>query len=359
METANNMQTEKVKEIAISIIIPHYNGKEILSNCLNSLLKNSFENYEILVVDNGSNDGSQDLIRKEFSNVVLIENETNKGYAGGCNSGISYTKGKYILFLNNDVEVAENFLEELYNTIDSDENIGLVQPKLLSIQKKTHFDYSGGAGGEIDIFGFPFARGRVFIELEKDESQYDNMTQEIFWASGTSVLVRKSLLNKIGSFDEDFFAHMEEIDLNWRAQLIGYKSVITLKTFLYHYSGYTLPAENPRKMYLNHRNNLIMLLKNYSFASLIWIFPIRLFLEFIAFAYAAVTGNKNWAIGVMKGVGFVVSHFGSIWKKHLHVQKLRTVPDSEIMQNMYKGSVALAFFLKIRNVSQICSFKKK
>jgi len=357
VETATNMQTNQKKEIAISIIIPHFNGKEILTNCLNSLLKNNYKNYEILVVDNGSTDGSQEIIRKEFSSVKLIENKTNKGYAGGCNSGISYTQGKYILFLNNDVEVAKNFLEEMYKAIESDDNIGMVQPKLLSMQNKTHFDYSGGAGGEIDIFGFPFARGRVFIELEKDTSQYDDMTQNIFWASGTAVLIRRSLMDRIGFFDEDFFAHMEEIDLNWRAQLVGYKSVVTLETYLFHYSGYTLPAENPRKMYLNHRNNLIMILKNYSFISLLWIFPMRLILEFIAFAFAVVTGNKNWAIGVLKGVSFVFMNFGNIWKKHSRIQKLRTVNDSEIMQNMYKGSVALSFFLRIRNVRQICSFK--
>ena len=150
---------------------------------------------------------------------------------------------------------------------------------------------------------------------------------------------------------------MEEIDLNWRAQLVGYKSIVTLNTYLYHYSGYTLPAENPRKMYLNHRNNLIMLLKNYSFLSLLWIFPIRLILEFIALAYATVTRNKNWAIGVVKGVFYVFKNIVPIWKKHRQIQKLRTVPDKKIMQNMYKGSVALAFFLKIRSVSQICRFK--
>lgn len=353
------MQTDKTKEVSISIIIPHFNGKEILTNCLNSVMKNGFKDYEIIVVDNGSSDGSQDLIRNEFKNVILIENETNKGYAGGCNSGISKSLGKYILFLNNDVEVAENFLEEMYIAMNSDEYVGLVQPKLLSMQKKTHFDYSGGAGGEIDIFGFPFARGRVFIELEEDESQYNDMTNEIFWASGTAVLIRKSLLDKIGSFDEDFFAHMEEIDLNWRAQLFGYKSIVTLKTFLYHYSGYTLSAENPRKMYLNHRNNLIMILKNYSLLTLLWVFPIRLFLELIALAYAIVSRNKNWALGVMRGVCFVFKNFGSIWKKHLKIQKLRTISDSEIMRNMFKGSVALTFFLRIRNVNQICSFKKK
>jgi GT2 family glycosyltransferase len=353
------MQTSKAKEILVSIIIPHFNGKEVLTNCLNSIVRNGFKDYEIIVVDNGSTDGSQDLIRNEFKNVALIENEVNKGYAGGCNSGISKSEGKYILFLNNDVEVAENFLEEMYIAIDSDEHVGLVQPKLLSMQKKTHFDYSGGAGGEIDIFGFPFARGRVFVELEKDESQYDDMTNEIFWASGTAVLVRKSLLDIIGFFDEDFFAHMEEIDLNWRAQLVGYKSIVTLNTFLYHYSGYTLPAENPRKMYLNHRNNLIMILKNYSFLTLLWVFPIRLLLELIALTYAIVSRNKNWAIGVINGVFFVFKNFGSIWRKHLKIQNLRTISDSEIMRNMYKGSVALTFFLRIKNVNQICGFKKK
>ena len=351
------MNIKKINNIDVSIIIPHFNGKEILVNCLNSLIKNRFNKFEIIIVDNGSSDGSQELIKNEFPQVRLIENEKNEGYAGGCNSGIPHSKGKYILFLNNDVEVAENFVEEMFNAIDDDEKIGLVQPKLLSMQNKTHFDYSGGAGGEIDIFGFPFARGRVFIDLEKDESQYDHLPNKIFWASGTAVLVRKSLMEKIGTFDEEFFAHMEEIDLNWRAQLAGYISVVTLKTHLYHYSGYTLPAENPKKMYLNHRNNLIMILKNYSFFTLLWIFPIRLFLEFIAFAYAGITGNKNWAFGVARGVGYVIIHFGSIWKKHLKIQKLRKVQDSTIMNNMYKGSVALTFFLKIRNVRQICNFK--
>ena len=351
------MLSNNENSMEVSIIIPHFNGKDILTNCLNSLKENKFENFEIIVVDNGSSDGSQELIKQKFPKVKLIENEKNKGYAGGCNTGIPHSRGKYILFLNNDVEVAENFVEEMFNAMDSDEKVGLVQPKLLSMQKKTHFDYSGGAGGEIDIFGFPFARGRVFIDLEQDELQYDNLTNEIFWASGTAVLIRRSLLDKIGTFDEDFFAHMEEIDLNWRAQLAGYKSIITLKTYLYHYSGYTLPAENPRKMYLNHRNNLIMILKNYSLISILWIFPIRLILEFVAFTYAVITGNKNWALGVLKGVVYVLIHFGSIWKKHIQIQKLRIVSDSTIMNNMYKGSVALTFFLKIRTVRQICTFK--
>jgi GT2 family glycosyltransferase len=351
------MQLKNDKNILVSIIIPHFNGKEILTKCLNSILENPFDKFEIIVVDNGSTDGSQEIIKKNFPQVTLLQNEINKGYAGGCNSGIKYTNGDFILFLNNDVEVAVNFIEEMYNAIISDDTIGLVQPKMLSMQNKSYFDYSGGAGGEIDIFGFPFARGRVFIELEKDDSQYDYLPKEIFWASGTALLIRKKLLDKIGLFDEDFFAHMEEIDLNWRAQLVGFKSVVTIKTHLYHYSGYTLPAENPKKMYLNHRNNLIMLIKNYSLLSLLWIFPARLVLEFIAFAYAVVTRNWNWATGVAKGVYFVLMHLNSIWKKHVRIQRMRKISDKKIMENMYKGSVALTFFLKLRSVRQICNFK--
>jgi len=344
-------------EAAISVIIPHYNGKKILRNCLNSLMKNNLENIEILVIDNGSTDGSQEMLRSDFSNVKLIENEENAGYAGGCNIGMEKAVGRNYLLLNNDVEVADNFIEELLRTAESDEKIGLVQPKILSIQNKEYFDYSGGAGGEIDIFGFPFARGRVFINIEKDESQYYDLSNEIFWASGTAVLIKKSLIEKIGALDDDFFAHMEEIDLNWRAHLSGYKSVVTLDTFLYHYSGYTLSSENPRKMYLNHRNNLIMILKNYSFKTLLWVFPTRIILEIVALSYAIVSGNRNWAVGVLKGIGFVIVNMFSIWKKHNRIQKLRKVSDLEIMENMFRGSVALTFFLKLRSVRQICSFR--
>ncbi len=344
-------------EKEISVIIPHYNGLTILRNCLNSLHRNKIDNVEFIVVDNGSTDGSQDMIRKEFSKIILIENEVNTGYAGGCNTGMQTATGKYLLLLNNDVEVAENFLAEMYKKIESDKSIGLVQPKILSIQKKQYFDYSGGAGGEIDIFGFPFARGRVFIKIEKDESQYNDLPDEIFWASGTAVLIRKSMIDKIGMLDDDFFAHMEEIDLNWRAHLTGYKSVIVMDTYIYHYSGYTLSSENPRKMYLNHRNNLIMILKNYSLLTLIWVFPIRIILELVALSYAIVTGNRNWALGVLKGMGFVFGNINSIWKKHMNIQKLRQISDFEIMKNMFKGSVALTFFLRIKTIRQISSFK--
>lgn len=349
----------KNNDTEISVIIPHFNGLEILRNCLNSLNTNNFKNVEFIVVDNGSTDGSQEMVRKEFSQVVLIENKKNIGYAGGCNIGMNAANGKYLLLLNNDVEVAENFLSELYKKIESDQTIGLVQPKILSIQNKDYFDYSGGAGGEIDVFGFPFARGRVFIEIEKDESQYNNLPDEIFWASGTAVLIRKSMIDKIGMLDDDFFAHMEEIDLNWRAQLAGYKCVITMNTYIYHYSGYTLSPDNPQKMYLNHRNNLIMIIKNYSLISLFWVFPIRIILEFVALSYAIVTGNRDWALGVINGMRYVFINLKTIWKKHKNIQNLRQVSDLQIIKNMFKGSVALTFFLRIKSVRQICSFKRR
>lgn len=353
------MNVENGKILKISIIIPHYNGIKILDACISSILKNDFSDYEIIVVDNGSKDGSQEFVRREYPQVHLIQSHKNLGYAGGCNLGIRSSEAEFVLLLNNDVEVADNFLQELYNAIIADDQIAIVQPKILSIQNKEMFDYSGGAGGELDIFGYPFARGRVFISIEKDENQYEDFPNEIFWASGTACLIRRSVLQTVGLLDEYFFAHMEEIDLNWRMHLAGYKVAATLKTYVYHYSGYTLSAHNPRKMYLNHRNNIIMLIKNYSIWSLLWIIPARSVLEVAALLYALYTKNLAWAYSVIRGVGFVVVNMPKILKKHFRVQKLRKISDKEIRKKMYGGSVALSFFLLKKKSIQICSFRKQ
>ena len=329
---------------AVSVIIPHFNGIEILRACLTSLLANSFESYEILLVDNGSTDGSQEMVKSEFPQVTLIQNTENLGYAGGCNTGMRIAKGEWFLLLNNDTEVQPNFLSELYNAACKDETAGILQPKILSIQDKELFDYSGGAGGEIDIFGYPFVRGRLFEFIEKDEGQYDRINPEIFWASGTACLLRKSMIEKIGMLDEDFFAHMEEIDLNWRSHLAGYRSLVVTGTFLYHYSGYTLGAGNKRKMYLNHRNNLVMLIKNYSLKNLLWILPVRILMEIATLFLALLKTRFKWAAAILQSLGYVLFNFLSIWKKRERQRDLRVVSDREIMGKMFKGSIAWQYF---------------
>jgi GT2 family glycosyltransferase len=332
--------------ITISVIIPHYNGRDILADCLRSIRKNSYPYYEVIIVDNGSTDGSRQMVREEFPWTTLIENDKNTGYAGGCNLGMKMAKGAYFLLLNNDTILSPNTLDTLLKKMDADKFIGLVQPKIRSIQQQSFFDYSGGAGGEIDLFGYPFTRGRLFDKIEPDEGQYDDFNASIFWASGTCCIIRKEVVEKIGNLDESFFAHMEEIDLNWRAHLFGYTSAVTYDTCIYHYSGYTLKATNQKKMYLNHRNNMVMLIKNYSAKRLSWILPLRLGLECINLVYALITGNVKWVLAIIGSLFYLVSHIPQIIKKRLTIQKRRTTDDCVITSYMYRPSIVWAYFVQ-------------
>lgn len=343
----------------ITVVIPHYNGIEILRNCLKSLYENTFTDFITLVIDNGSTDGSQEFVKKKYPQVKLIENEKNLGYAGGCNQGINIANTPYVLLLNNDTVMPDNFLSEMLQAIEMDENIAMVQPKILSIQNKDHFDYSGAAGGELDVFGYPFARGRIFDEVEQDQGQYDSTDENCFWTSGCALLLRKSVIDKIGSLDEDFFAHQEEIDLNWRAQLAGYRNVVTTKTYIYHYSGYTLRSDNERKMFLNHRNNLIMMIKNYSIPKLVFLFPIRIFLELTTIIMDFIFWEGKRSKAALKSLVDISFHIFSIFSKRSKIQKLRKVSDSEIMKNMYKGSIVFEHYLKKKKPTDIINAFRK
>ncbi|RLD14617.1 hypothetical protein DRI50_05130 [candidate division KSB1 bacterium] len=334
------------EQVKVTIVIPHYNGKKILHDCLSSLYKNSYRNFKVLLIDNGSTDGSQAMVRDRFPQVELIQNKENKGYAGACNQGIALAKSEFVLLLNNDTVAPENFLQEMVRTLESDRQAAMVQPKILSIQDHQFFDYSGGAGGEMDILGYPFARGRIFDTVEKDKGQYDKMDNRVFWTSGCALLLRKRITDEIGLLDEDFFAHQEEIDLNWRAQLAGYRNLVALKTYIYHYSGYTLRKDNQRKMYLNHRNNLIMLLKNYSWPFLLLIFPIRILFELATVVADAMLWGGNRGKAVLQSLTYIVLHFGSILKKRHQVQKMRKVSDRAIWANMYHGSIVIDHYLR-------------
>ncbi len=331
---------------SITIVIPHYNGIDILKDCLDSLYRNSFKDFETLLIDNGSTDGSPDFVRRNYPQVRLIENSENKGYAGACNQGLEMAASPFVLLLNNDTVMPENFLREMYNTIHADKTIGAVQPKIISIQDHDYFDYSGGAGGEMDWFGYPFARGRIFDTVEKDRRQYDNMEGQVFWTSGCALLLRKTVADEIGLLDEDFFAHQEEIDWNWRAQLAGYRNVVCYDSHIYHYSGYTLRSDNQRKMYLNHRNNLIMMLKNYALRSLILFFPVRVLFEMATVLADILMWDGKRSRAVLDALLFVFTHPVFIWRKRRAVQSGRRVSDSAIIRNMYPGSVVIDHFVR-------------
>ncbi len=262
----------------LSIIIPHLKGIDILRNCLSSIFESTYSDFEVVIVDNASADDSREMVGVEFPQVRVIPQEQNLGYAGGCNVGIRATAAELVLLLNDDTLLEPAAIEALVKVFEDDAQLAGAQPKLLNIKDHKHFDYAGACGGLFDIFGYPFAFGRTFMFLEEDKNQYDHPS-DIFWACGTCVVFRRAALEETGLLDEDFFAHMEEIDLAWRLQLAGYHLVRVPRAVVYHFSGHTLPNTERRKMYLNHRNSITCLIKNYSWQNLVWILPLRVILE--------------------------------------------------------------------------------
>ncbi len=340
------------QEPLVSIIIPHFNGREILKNCLESLARTKYSHKEIIVVDNASTDGSVEEAQRFFPEIHVVRNRENRGYAGGCNSGLARAKGRYVVFLNNDTEVDPGWLSRLVAACEQDETIAAVQPKLLSLTDRTFFDYAGAAGGFLDIFGYPFARGRIFFTIEKDEGQYDQ-NADIFWACGTAMLVRKSVLDEVGAFDEDFFAHMEEIDLSWRFHLAGYRVVAVPQAVVFHSAGSTLKTDSPKKMYLNHRNSLVMLLKNYQLKNLLWIFPGRIFLELATLGYALAKMDWVRVKAVAAASMHVILHVRLILRRRKRTQSLRKILDAKIFTRLYRGSIVWEYFIRGRRVQDL------
>ncbi len=337
----------------VSIVIPHFNGKEILHNCLQALEKTKYENKEVIIVNNASTDDSLDKIRQSFPWVRLVNNEKNLGYAGGCNSGLEIASGEYVLFLNNDTVFDADWLSILVDTCERDENIAACQPKILYHANEKMFDYAGAAGGLIDFLGYPFAKGRIFFTLETDNAQY-NTVGDVFWASGAATLIRKTALDEVGTFDEDFFAHMEEIDLNWRMHLAGYRVVVVPQATVYHNAGSTLKPDSPIKIYWNHRNSLMMILKNYELRNLLWILPLRITLEFMTMIYAASKLDFDRLRGSLKALSYVIKNFFAIIRKRAGVQKIRRISDAEIFKKMYMGSIAYQYFVRgVRTVQDL------
>ncbi len=285
--------------ISFSIIIPHFNGERILADCLNSLFR-SQGNFEVILVDNGSTDQSIEQTRKQFPQVKIAVSGSNLGYAGGCTFGADFAKNEWLIFLNNDVEVAENWLTELETAIHKNPGTEIFQPKILSLQAhrngKKIFDYAGGAGGRIDFLGYPFAYGRIMWKVIEDFGKYDE-TKELFWASGTALVIKSETAKSLSFFDTLFFAHMEEIDLCWRLHQIGGSIKSVPSSVVYHLGGQTLALGNPQKIYLNHRNNWYLTFKNFPLIIFILTFPPRLFLDIVAmFFYTLQKGKEGFVI---------------------------------------------------------------
>lgn len=259
-----------------AIVILNWNGKRHLEAFLETLIRSigqdpkvsndgreaAGERFDqVIVADSGSEDGSMEYLEEFFPNVVRLPLGKNYGFAGGYNVALDKVEAEYYILMNTDIEVGEGWLEPLVEWMEYHDDCGICAPKLLSYNDKASFEYAGAAGGYLDRYGFPFCRGRVMGNIEKDEGQYD-MPVDVMWATGACMMIRASLFHELSGFDKGFFAHMEEIDLCWRARLLGYKVSVVPRSVVYHIGGGSLPNNSPFKLYLNYRNNLLMLRKN-------------------------------------------------------------------------------------------------
>jgi len=330
----------------VSILVLNFNGKHFLKACFDSLLKCTYVNFEIILVDNNSTDGSVVFTEQHYRQVKILQTGKNGGYSRAYNLAMEQAEGKYAILLNNDVEVPPDWLEPLVNAAESDAQIGALQPKILSLIDEGYFEYAGASGGFIDRYGYPFLRGRVFFTIEKDEGQYDDET-EVFWTSGAAMFVRLSVLKKTGNLDEDFVHHMEEIDLCWRLQMAGYRLKVIPSSVIYHYAGATIKPDSFMKMYWNHRNGIFMLLKNLERKNLLKVLSVRFFLDFINIFFAAFAKfNFKHAYAIIKAYFWIFTNLNLIFSSRKQVQARRLINDDQIMSKIYQNSIVFEYFIK-------------
>jgi GT2 family glycosyltransferase len=282
----------------IAVVILNFNGAEMLRAFLPSVVDYSPE-AEVIVADNCSTDASAQVMREEFPAVRYIQLEKNYGFADGYNRALAQVEAEYFLLLNSDVEVTQGWLAPMLEYMDSHPDVAACQPKLLSYKNKKEFEYAGACGGFIDKYGYPYCRGRIFDTVEEDKGQYDSVA-ELFWATGAALMIRAEDYRAAGGLDGTFFAHMEEIDLCWRLRSRGRGIVCIPQSCVYHVGGATLNKSNPRKTYLNFRNNLLMLYKNLPENELRHVMFVRALLDYVAAFKSLLSGDAAGCRAVLQ-----------------------------------------------------------
>lgn len=322
----------------LSVVILNWNGRKYLEQFLPKLIGTLPDYAELVVCDNASTDDSVSFLRENYPDIRLLQNGRNEGFARGYNLALRQIDAQYYCLLNSDIEVTDHWIEPVIEQMDAQETLAAVQPKLLSYYKRDEFEYSGACGGYIDKYGYPFCRGRVFGNLETDHGQYDD-TIDIFWASGAALFVRSDVYHTMGGLDDDFFAHMEEIDFCWRIKNVGYSIKVNPNSVVYHIGGGTLPKNNSMKTFLNFRNSLYLLIKNLPDERLAKTLIIRFFLDQVAAFSFLFQGHFKDFLAVYKAI----FTFATTYKKFF--AKRNTMPKIAF-RDCYQGSVVFLHYLK-------------
>lgn len=304
----------------LAIVILNWNGKKLLAQFLPSIVNFSSDLADIYIADNASSDDSIAYVTHSFPSVKIVRNTSNGGYAKGYNEALRSIEADLYCLINSDVEVTSNWLTPVIEVFKREKNTAIIQPKLLDYHYKGKFEYAGAGGGFIDFYGYPYCRGRVFNCLEKDEGQFDDTT-EIFWASGACFFIRSQVYEQLGGFDEDYFAHQEEIDLCWRAQNEGYDVKYVGASTVYHVGGATLQESNPRKTFLNFRNSLINIVKNVPKQWFLFVFFSRLVLDGFAGVKFIVEMKPIHTWAILKAHLSLYRNFFKFLKKRQRLQK--------------------------------------
>ena len=319
----------------LSVVILNWNGRRHLERYLPSVVAHTEGDAEVVVADNGSTDDSLQWLRLNYPDVRVIRLDRNYGFAGGYNRALREVASEYVLLLNSDVEVTAGWWQPLVKVLDTESDVAAVAPKLLADMERTKFEYAGAAGGFIDYLGYPFCRGRILSNVEEDRGQYDNR-RDIFWASGAAMCCRREVFESLGGFDENFFAHMEEIDLQWRMQLAGWRIVVEPKSVVYHLGGGTLPASS-RKIFLNHRNNLAMLFKCASPMQRAVVAVVRPATDMLEALVNLVTLHPQRAWAIVRAWGEFIAWHGVLSRKRKAVVRTKKV------DNIYRNSIVLRY----------------
>jgi len=326
-----------------AIVILNWNGLGFLKMFLGTVIKHSLDSETaVIVADNGSTDGSKEWVEENFKEVTVIPLDKNYGFAGGYNLALSQVDAEYFVLLNSDIEVTPGWLSPLVSFLDANPDAASCQPKVLSYTRKDYFEHAGAAGCFIDKFGYPFCRGRVITQVEKDNGQFDNQI-DVFWSSGACMIVRSEAWKKCGGFDADFFAHMEEIDLCWRFHKAGYRVSFIPDSVIYHIGGGTLSYSSPFKTYLNFRNSLFLLYKNLPDSKFSRILFLRKLLDGLAAVYFLLQGSFSSFKAVWRAHMDYYKVLDQLKEKRKAVKKLEVITGSETILNK---SIVFEFYIK-------------